>query len=138
MAGEAVVPLASMTNILSDDKRQEVLGLRSHNLGGGRYLGIPHTAVARPLPAPLTRLALPAGTRYNTSGLGRSLRWPVLACPRMAGFEVSTEGCMCEGSMVVLRRADTAWGRAARRPPDATSNALARAATGDTLQRSLR
>jgi hypothetical protein len=38
-----------------------------------------------------TRLALPAGTRYNTSGLERPLLWPVLACPRMAGFEVSTE-----------------------------------------------
>ena len=39
----------------------------------------------------ITRLALPAGTRYNTSGLEHPLRWPVLACPRMAGFEVSTE-----------------------------------------------
>jgi hypothetical protein len=39
----------------------------------------------------VTRLALPAGTRYNTSGLERSLLWPVLTCPRMAGFEVSTE-----------------------------------------------
>ncbi len=48
-------------------------------------------AIARPLPAPLTRLALPARTRYNTSGLERPLLWPVLACPRMAGFEVSTE-----------------------------------------------
>jgi len=36
-------------------------------------------------------LALPAKTRYNTSGLERPLLWPVLACPRMAGFEVSTE-----------------------------------------------
>jgi hypothetical protein len=36
-------------------------------------------------------LALPARTRYNTSGLERSLLWPGLACLRMAGFEVSTE-----------------------------------------------
>jgi hypothetical protein len=40
----------------------------------------------------ITRLALPAGTRYNTSGLERPPLWPVLTCPRMAGFEVSTEG----------------------------------------------
>jgi len=39
----------------------------------------------------VTRLALPAGTRYNTSGLERPPLWPVLTCPRMAGFEVSTE-----------------------------------------------
>jgi hypothetical protein len=36
-------------------------------------------------------LALPARTRYNTCGLERPLLWPVLACPPMAGFEVSTE-----------------------------------------------
>ena len=40
-------------------------------------------------------LALPAKTRYNTSGLERLLLWPVLTCPRMAGFEVSTEGPAC-------------------------------------------
>jgi hypothetical protein len=39
----------------------------------------------------VTRLALPAGTRYNTSGLERPPLWPVLTCPRMAGFDVSTE-----------------------------------------------
>jgi hypothetical protein len=37
------------------------------------------------------RLALPARTRYNTSGRERPLLWPVLPCPPMAGFEVSTE-----------------------------------------------
>jgi len=37
-------------------------------------------------------LALPARTRYNTCGLERPPLWPVLACPPMAGFEVSTEG----------------------------------------------
>ena len=36
-------------------------------------------------------LALPTRTRYNTSGLERPPLWPVLACPPMAGFEVSTE-----------------------------------------------
>jgi len=44
-----------------------------------------HTVIGAPL-------ALPARTRYNTSGLERPLLWPVLTCPRMAGFEVSTEG----------------------------------------------
>jgi hypothetical protein len=39
----------------------------------------------------VTRLALPAGTRYNTSGLECPPLWPGLACPPMAGFEVSTE-----------------------------------------------
>ena len=37
------------------------------------------------------RLALSARTRYNTSGRERPLLWPVLPCPPMAGFEVSTE-----------------------------------------------
>jgi len=38
------------------------------------------------------RLALSARTRYNTPGRERPLLWPVLPCPPMAGFEVSTEG----------------------------------------------
>ena len=37
------------------------------------------------------RLALSARTRYNTPGRERPLLWPVLPCPPMAGFEVSTE-----------------------------------------------
>jgi hypothetical protein len=44
-----------------------------------------HTVIGAPL-------ALPARTRYNTSSLERPPLWPVLACPPMAGFEVSTEG----------------------------------------------
>ena len=72
-------------------KRSPAFGSGAAISKGGAIWVSPLTAVARPLPAPLTRLALPARTRYNTSGLERPLLWPVLACPRMAGFEVSTE-----------------------------------------------
>jgi hypothetical protein len=78
------------------------MGLRCHVRDGGVLSGSPPKATAREMivdsciasantviGAPL---ALPARTRYNTSGLERPLLWPVLPCPPMAGFEVSTEG----------------------------------------------
>jgi hypothetical protein len=49
------------------------------------------SAIAAANPVIDVRLALPARTRYNTSGRERPLLWPVLPCPPMAGFEMSTE-----------------------------------------------
>jgi hypothetical protein len=49
------------------------------------------SAIVPANPVIVAWLALAAGTRYNTSGLERSLLWPVLPCPSMAGFEASTE-----------------------------------------------
>ena len=36
--------------------------------------------------------------RYNAPGLGARSRWPVLPCPSMAGFEVSTEDLSSHGT----------------------------------------
>ena len=66
---------------------------------GGPLSGYPpkptsSAMIAAPAPAnPVidARLALSARTRYNTSGRERPLLWPVLPCPPMAGFGVSTE-----------------------------------------------
>src|SRR6266545_1268795 len=52
------------------------------------------SAIASANPVIGAPLALPARTRYNTSGLERPLLWPVLRCRPMAGFEVSTEAAV--------------------------------------------